>query len=442
MMDNSPIRQDYRLEILAPGEDRRREFKCSAPWEDLKWKVARAALAMANIRDGGLVIVGVQDDGAGCVATGMTEDHLRTFDDDEIKSFINRHADPYVNCSIHRTIVDGKRFLVIEVSEFDDLPVVCKRSANDAKNRAILQNGGIYTRSYQKPESCLVQSQTEMRELVDIAVERGIRRFLSLVDRSNLSVHPNPSDMDRFDEERAEFAAQVSASKRLNHGYYLLSIRPAAYSPNAIQPVTRILEIATRLEVRYYGWKFPFVVRNEETVEQRSAGSPGQAEDWEEFWRMFQSGQFLCAIAYREDGSGAAISDYLGPRELRLAPAGFEPSGVINIHTLIILANQVYEFAARLARELRWETSVDVGITLTNTARRVIISTDRARPVWRFWRATAPHIEHIRKVDLRDLLAKPSDLAAEAATEIIRRFAGSEVDALNVHEIQKSFLAG
>ncbi|MGA2231082.1 MAG: ATP-binding protein, partial [Tepidisphaeraceae bacterium] len=129
-----PNNRDYRFDITAPTEDRRREFKRSGPWNQLKFKIARAALAMANTHGGGLIVLGVQDDGQGCTPAGMSGDHMETYNDDEIKTFVNQHADPYVSCSIYRAAIDEKKFIVIDVAEFEEFPVVCKRSCNDEKN--------------------------------------------------------------------------------------------------------------------------------------------------------------------------------------------------------------------------------------------------------------------------------------------------------------------
>jgi hypothetical protein len=128
--------------------------------------------------------------------------------------------------------------------------------------------------------------------------------------------------------------------------------------------------------------------------------------------------------------------DYLDQFARRIA-ATSSVTGVINIHTLIITATQAYEFAAGLATALAWDSTVEVSVTLINTADRVIVSTDPARPVRRFWRATSPQIESRRIVEVKELLAKARNLAAAAATEILERFAGTEIQSVDVSAIQQ-----
>ena len=430
--------RDYTFEITAPSEDRHREFKCSEVWDKLKYKIARAALAMANLRDGGHIIIGVEDNGTGCVASGMTDVHFNTYEDDKVKSYINQFADPYISCSIHRPVVQGKQFIVIEVAEFDELPVICKKATNDEENRPALQRGGIYSRSYEKPESCLVQSQNELREILNGATERGIRKFLALAGQAGVSLHAQPTDAEKYGEEAGEFEKRIMQSNRFASGHYLFAIRPTSYNAQAVQPISRALEVVNQHEVRWFGWNFPLIVRHEETVEQCCAGSPGRLNGWGEFWRFFQSGNFLYAVAYRHDRPGRNPSEHIDRRSEILRPDGFEHRGIIDFHDLIILATLEHEFAARLAKALSWNESAEISMTLTDTVDRVVVSTDVARPLGRFWRATAPKVESRQVVSITDLLSRPRQFAAEAAYEILQRFAGTQIALANVVRDQES----
>ena len=162
-------------------EQRSVECKESCPWEKLKHKIAKTAMGMANSRDGGAIIIGVAKTDNRLVPEGMSEKHRATYDPDEIQAFVNRYADPYVRLDVTDEGFEGMGFLQIFVHEFEDVPVVCKRSSGDE-----LQQGAIYVRSYRIAETCKIQSQTEMRELIDMATEKGIRRFLERMQRAGI----------------------------------------------------------------------------------------------------------------------------------------------------------------------------------------------------------------------------------------------------------------
>lgn len=178
-------------------EDRSLEYKESRPWADLKDKIAKTALGMANIRDGGTLVVGVSQRSGSLVAQGMTQEHIDTYDVDEVQAYVNRFADPYVRLEMYIVPHDSQSFVVIVVHAFDEIPVVCRR------NGIGLRQGAVYTRSYRMPETCEVPSQTEMREIIEIATDKGVRHFLERSHRVGLSTGRaiGPTDTEKFDEQ-------------------------------------------------------------------------------------------------------------------------------------------------------------------------------------------------------------------------------------------------
>ncbi len=113
-------------------ESQRIEFKESAPWESLKWKIIRTALAMANLRDGGIIVIGPSERGnTWDLSTGITNEHLKSYDIDTVLDCINNYASPYIE--LEMVVVkykNEKEFLAIQVSEFVDTPIVYVRRVN------------------------------------------------------------------------------------------------------------------------------------------------------------------------------------------------------------------------------------------------------------------------------------------------------------------------
>lgn len=173
-------------------EGRGLEYKESAPWDSVKTKIIRTAL---DCRDGGAIVIGVSERGGTFLEDGVDPLHLQTYVADEIQEAINRHADPYVQIEVHRVDLGGKQFIVIVVYEFDQIPVVCK------KDGAGLREGAIYTRSYKKPETCEVRTQTEMREILALAVDKGVREFLRRARAAGATVERVESDSEKFEKQ-------------------------------------------------------------------------------------------------------------------------------------------------------------------------------------------------------------------------------------------------
>lgn len=183
--------------IEYPNEERYLEFKESIPWDrkENSVNIIKAILALSNLKDGGWIVIGKTElpDGS-YVLTGMELSDFETYDSDQMKDFINKYADPYVTFSLRKTEYKGKKFMLIKVEEFEEVPVICKRDYGD-----ILHKGWVYVRSRTKPESIPIPSQSEMRELIEIATDKRTLRFLQRVERFGMKL--TPTDEELFDKQ-------------------------------------------------------------------------------------------------------------------------------------------------------------------------------------------------------------------------------------------------
>jgi len=188
------------LELVCHGrEERNLEYKRSLSWNEpaSKAKLAKSSMAMANLPDGGVIVIGVEKRGEACEAVGMEQGHIESFRQDDVMQYVNeKYADPYVELTVTSVSKDNKSFLVIQVQAFAQLPVICKQDGLEN-----LKRGALFTRSRAKCETVQVRSQTEMREILDVAVDKEIRRLRS---RGLLPFPASPSKDDRqaFEQQR------------------------------------------------------------------------------------------------------------------------------------------------------------------------------------------------------------------------------------------------
>jgi predicted HTH transcriptional regulator len=119
---------ELRTAITLGREQRGVEFKGPGERTDKAFlvKVVRAILGMANKPDGGIVVVGVDDDGTTLTPTGLTPAQIATWGYDDLHASVSNYADPYVDLDVGVVALDSKQFIAIEVEEFSDLPVICK----------------------------------------------------------------------------------------------------------------------------------------------------------------------------------------------------------------------------------------------------------------------------------------------------------------------------
>jgi len=190
--------------ISRASEDRNREYKTSFPWErttdgETMAKVTKTILAMSNLRDGGHIAIGVDEDKSGCFSPkGMQQADVATYSFDEVADFVRNYAEPYARFGLDIVEEQGKMFVVMSVAGFDEVPVICRKSYGD-----ILHEGLVYVRPQSgRPRSEPVAAYIDMRELMDLAAEKRLRRYVEMI---SVASSPTSEDAGRFEKQLEGF---------------------------------------------------------------------------------------------------------------------------------------------------------------------------------------------------------------------------------------------
>ncbi|HKM52746.1 MAG TPA: ATP-binding protein [Isosphaeraceae bacterium] len=158
---------------------------------------SRGEAASSNRRDGGFVILGVESDSLQTVGLGEEADLWLDFD--AVSEQVNQYASPSVSFDLQKLVFRSNTIVVIRVHEFEELPVLCKKEFHaGGKGPPVLRRGACYVRARHKPETSEIPSEEEMRELLDLAIEKGVIKFLARAERVGLfrSVQPASSESD------------------------------------------------------------------------------------------------------------------------------------------------------------------------------------------------------------------------------------------------------
>jgi predicted HTH transcriptional regulator len=173
------------------------DFKESAAWEALKWRVIKSVLGMGNLRDGGIIVIGVSERGGSWNLEGISSDHLTTYNVDTVIDQINAYISPSVEIDIV-SVRDkaGKIFLTIQVEEFSETPLVCKKNGPDGMG---LVEGATFIRPPGMAKTTKITNASQMHELLELAAEKRARRILEVSRRVGLV--PSESSKELFDKE-------------------------------------------------------------------------------------------------------------------------------------------------------------------------------------------------------------------------------------------------
>ena len=171
--------------ILHGREERDLEYKCALHWDaaPTRGKVTKGALAMANLPNGGVLVIGMNEVGQTYVAEGLDTGSRDSFTQDGVSAVVNEYASPFVELSVSHVPHEGRDFVIVQVKAFFDSPVICKKHGPEG-----LRRGAIYTRSRRMYETVEVPSEGEMREILDRAAEARLRIFLRTMDAVGISI--------------------------------------------------------------------------------------------------------------------------------------------------------------------------------------------------------------------------------------------------------------
>jgi len=194
--------------ILHGREERNIEYKPSILWndrKDKKWiEIAKTILGMANLRDGGFIVIGIEQRNNDFVLSGISSDHLVSFNQDSVDDVMRNYADPFVKAYVTNLKYEDKVFVIIQVSEFEEIPVICKDNYT-LGGKVFLRKGAIYTRSRGKSETAEVHTQTEMREIIELAVDKSRQYFTErmkiILGEILENVKMKPSNEEEYDKQ-------------------------------------------------------------------------------------------------------------------------------------------------------------------------------------------------------------------------------------------------
>lgn len=201
--------EEFAVLIELPGERRNLEFKSPGLISDKHFinLVARAVLGMTNRLDGGYVVVGVVDNGGVPNPVGFADARdIAAWTRDTLADKVAPLVDPSVDFDLEHRSYQGRQFVLITVREFDETPVLC-RTTKQAPNNGdqVLREGALYVRSRRKPETVEVRTSQEMRDLLDLALQKRLRSFVRLAQAAGLDAEgASPSDDEKFAAQLAD----------------------------------------------------------------------------------------------------------------------------------------------------------------------------------------------------------------------------------------------
>ena len=420
--------QDVEDSLRLGRESRSFEVKGPGSMTDKQYvaRVVRAAMAMGNLRDGGQVCLGIHDHQMATMTPGLSPAEVAEWTDyNNVSDQVSKYSDPPVAFHMHNfTLSSGADVVILDVEEFDTDLHICKRDY-----QGVLQAGQTYVRPRGKPQSSQVPSLVDMRDLHNLAIDKGVREYFRRSEYAGApftiaaSLTPDQQDTAKFNAEAIEAWSAPSSVENPTGGalvstiatpaYTNVTVRPGPYEADRISP-DQLETFAGAQAVRLRGWPVPMLSNRDPIAHHGNwVGQDLQAEivPHVEAWRLFTSGQFLHRRIIATDLRDAA----------ELKPDTPGATGAVAVWDVLLYLVEVAELGARYAAALGVET-VAIDVSLENIAGRELISGDWKRELHGRYvtQATSLTASVVHKAPA--LLATPRAVGVDLTQQMLRKF--------------------
>ncbi len=432
MISHDRIRELIRL----GNENRNLDYKGAFSWDqtnnDEKCEIAKDVLAFSNTRDGGVILIGVNDKSG--AFEGLTEDQYASFDQTKFNSFIHKYTDPHHTSKIHRLIVDDNRIVVIDVPEFSDVPILCARDANSSANpsRLILKKAALYKRT-EKATSEVVEDADEMRELLNRGLLRRqdeLFRAIKQIVQPNLSIQaPEPGAEFKAEIESADhYFMELDSGAFAQLPHWAVQMTPDSYIANRIPTAMKLQQHIQESAISLRGWTFP--------IAGRVSGSGWTNIDGG--CQSFFSGPWHRPEALRAYKSGLVIWRSGMVEDYRQGLAGQ------NVISFIGVIYSVTEWALFAQRFFESILSVDERIHLTVKASEIngrkLVSADPRVELYGDFRIEVPGFAFTEDVAISELRADPETVARRIVRNIFEFFNWNDPDEQMLYNWQQRLI--
>jgi hypothetical protein len=315
---------------------------------------------MSNIRDGGTIVIGVEEENERFIPTGVSATNSKSYKIDEMRDQLASFCDPSPEFRVDfPKDSTGRLFVVISIAPFRDLPLLAKKGISGV----ITANAIYYRNTNKRVESAPISNTHDLRDLIELAARNLIRR------RTDLGWQL-PSAMEEI------FNANLAA---LPEQGLLAKIKAAAYwevefRPNDDQAIPKLKELRQKVDkaaVRI-NWPIPYYSHNpgaDEGLRNGDGYIEGFASQWYtyELWRLYTSGHFILFRMLRADAG------------LLPVPSPSQGTFVSMLDSVVYFLTEIVEFLSRLAEGGLYATGVDLQLKLNHVQGRLLYLDDPRR---------------------------------------------------------------
>lgn len=370
--DPYTVEQLIRL-VKASGEDSNVDAKAPMAWDEgvASAELSKDIAAFANSRDGGTLVIGKSelDDGQ-FDYVGLTAEQAKSFDPTRVANWLESRFKPPISIRCHIVEYESKRYAVIDVSEFSDIPILCVRNFDSPTERGkqIIKERTLYVRN-SKAESAPLGSPDELRELIGMATGKNADRMFATFQAmlKGKALFAPPSDEEQFASylTTVKSAVEGEIKDQLANGGWCMSFHPSSFRPKRFPDDAQLESLVAKHAVRVQD-EFP-ANRNGTVGFNWGIGNSHYGESW----GFSRAGAFVWCEPFREN-----YYDY----KPKWQPTTGErypdiPAGqFINFKQNLFKLVDFFAFLSRIVSEFDPEESITYHLTAGPLSKRRLIT--------------------------------------------------------------------
>jgi len=218
-----------------------------------------------------------------------------------------------------------------------------------------------------------------------------------------------------------------------SRGYWKVFIRPLDFQKERIKSLNDCANIVDKSTIRLRGWPYPYFKSHKIVFGIDWIQCQVYWQNYIEFWRMYQSGQFAHWFACKEDWlrKSNLVSESL--KQL-------EPGSVMSVLNSVFSFTEIYEFAARLAEKGIFDEALSLNVELHGMQNRKLIRFESWRPMFEDHRCAIETLPYQKIISVDEILGGASDLALDHVLWVFERFNWRRITKEILKEDQKEFL--
>lgn len=224
----------------------------------------------------------------------------------------------------------------------------------------------------------------------------------------------------------------------LEQPHWRVNFRPDEYDPELIPSPSECFRLVEQTSVRFRGWPYPYLSyqSDERRVRANGVASWTDSEYATEYWRLYQSGQFLHLFTFSENNPRHQPQQRLLRRIY-----GQQTPGYVDFLGLLYTVTEIFEFATRLCLQELYRGSLKITIELKDIEGFRLWVPEPARQEPYEWVSHEPELGKSWSFPSAELIANGADYALDATIWFYERFGWEDPSKDALRRDQREFLS-